>query len=99
MQEMIGKGERGGGVAICLLCTLFCLLLSCTAKRVALPTYEGVDPRDELARRNSVESIRSTFSIEFERDGGVLRGDAALELTQTTLDMRVYSLGFLVAEV
>ncbi len=78
---------------------LFTGLLSCSTKRLEIPTYEGVDPRYELARRDRVESIQSTFSIEFEKKGGTIKGDAALSLTPEALELRVYSLGFLVAEV
>ena len=78
---------------------LLAVLLSCSTKRIEIPTYEGVDPRYELARRDTVGSIRSTFSIQFEKDGGTVKGDAALSLTPDSLELRVYSLGFLVAEV
>ncbi|MGD0884982.1 MAG: hypothetical protein ABSA46_08955 [Thermodesulfovibrionales bacterium] len=52
-----------------------------------------------MVRRDNVASIQSTFSIEFERDGGVIKGDAALQVTPDALSLRIYSLGFLVAEV
>jgi len=78
---------------------LFVLALSCSAKRVEMPSFEGVDLKDELAKRNTIQSLTSTFSIEYEKDGGVVKGDAVLKLTQETLELRVYSLGFLVAEV
>jgi hypothetical protein len=98
----LSRGKRQGAeewVLFCILCCLFSLLLSCSTKRIEIPIYEGVDPREELAKRDNVESIRSTFSIEFERDGGVIRGDAVLHLTSDALTLRIYSLGFLVAEV
>jgi len=78
---------------------LFAGLLSCSTKRLEIPVYEGLDPRYELARRDRVESIQSTFTIEFEKNGGIIKGDAALNLTQEAMELRVYSLGFLVAEV
>ncbi|HTR44645.1 MAG TPA: hypothetical protein VMH06_02960 [Thermodesulfovibrionales bacterium] len=75
------------------------LVLSCAPKRVEMPSFEGVTLEDELARRCAVQALTSTFSIEFEKDGGVVKGDAVLKLTPETLELRVYSLGFLVAEV
>jgi hypothetical protein len=93
------KGAEERAAALCILCCLFSLILSCSTKRVEIPTYEGIDPREEMVKRDNVASIQSTFSIEFERDGGVLKGDAALQITPDALTLRIYSLGFLVAEV
>lgn len=101
------RSERGGGrpknkfrhtLPFASLLSII-LLMSCVAKRVGIPTYEGVDPRGELSKRENTESIRSTFSIEFERDGETIRGDAALYLTRDSLTLRVYSFGFLVVEI
>ncbi|HET6516200.1 MAG TPA: hypothetical protein VFG09_13650 [Thermodesulfovibrionales bacterium] len=75
------------------------LIGSCSTKRIEVPTYEGVDPGEELAKRGNIRSIRSTFAIEFEKDGGTVKGDAVLRLTSDALDLQVYSLGFLVAEI
>ena len=93
-----GGGLWRGGKSL-VLCIFLFLAMSCATKRVEIPTYEGIDPRDALAGRDSVQSMRSTFAIEFERDGGLIQGEGALTLTADGLDLRVYSLGFLVAEV
>ncbi len=94
---------RGGGMdgwaVFYLLCSVFFLLLSCSPKRVEMPTFEGVDVRDELSKKERIQSVTSTFHIEFERDGSIIRGDAALRLTADSLDLQVYSFGFLVAEI
>ncbi|MBI4689408.1 MAG: hypothetical protein HY754_03945 [Nitrospirae bacterium] len=77
-----------------------CLLLfSCTTKRVEMPDYEGVNVRDVITKLNDIESVEATFSVEIERNDSTITGDAALELTDHTLALRIYSLGFLVAEV
>ena len=81
-----------------VLCS-FVLLISCAPKRVEIPTYEGVDPRDVLSSMEAVTAMESTFSLEFEKDGNLMRGDAVLRLAPDFLDLQVYSLGFLVAEV
>lgn len=81
-----------------VFCSLV-LLISCAPKRVEIPTYEGLDPRDVLSSKESVKAIEATFSIEFEKDESRMRGDAVLRLTPDSLDLQVYSLGFLVAEV
>lgn len=80
--------------------TILCMLtVSCAAVKVEVPTYEGRDIRDELAGRELIRSMVSTFEIEAERVGQVMKGDAVLRMTRETLDLQVYSLGFLVAEV
>lgn len=85
----------------CLLPAVYCLLFltSCTTKRIELPNYEGLDVREVIAERNGIESVAATFSVEFEKNDSTITGDAALELTDNSLDLRIYSLGFLVAEV
>jgi hypothetical protein len=98
------KGERGKNglpffTPLLLLVLLLSGVVSCSPKRLELPSYEGVDPREEMAKRGHIKSIQSTFSIEFERNGSSVRGDGVLKLTPDSLDLQVYSLGFLVAEV
>lgn len=83
---------------------LFCssallLLSSCSAKRVELPNYEGSDIKKTIAERNNIKSVEATLYVEFEKDDSIITGDAAFELTDETLDLRIYSLGFLVAEL
>lgn len=75
------------------------LLTSCSTKRVELPDYEGGDLKKIIAERSSIKSVAATFYVELEKDDGIITGDAALELADDTLDLRIYSLGFLVAEL
>lgn len=84
----------------CLLSTVYCLLLaSCATKRVELPDYTGVDIKTIIAERSSIKGVTATFSVEFEKDDSITTGDAALELTDKTLTLRIYSLGFLIGEL
>lgn len=104
MSSLARDGMQGGGrthslFMFAILFSFVFLLASCTAKRVEVPTYEGADIQTVLSSKGAVRLIDSNFSIEFERDGGVLRGDAVLKLTPDALDLQVYSLGFLVAEI
>lgn len=64
-----------------------------------MPVYEGADPADVLSTRDTIREMEATFSIEFEKDGSLMRGDAVLRLTPDMLDLQVYTLGFLVGEV
>lgn len=86
--------------ATCISCAVLSLLfISCATKKLEIPTYVGVDPRMVLAEREHIRVVESTFSIEFEKEGSVMEGEGALRLTPDSLDLQVYSLGFLVAEV
>lgn len=93
------KSRREGVLFFLFLSFLVCFLMSCAAKKVEIPIFEGIDLKEMLAERESVKSLESTFYIEFERDGSIMKGDAILRLTPETMDLQVYSLGFLVAEV
>jgi hypothetical protein len=84
---------------VCSLLIFFILFTSCAAKRIEIPTYEGADVLSVLSAKETIRAIDSQFSIEFEKDGSVMRGDAVLKVTPTNLDLQVYSFGFLVAEV
>ncbi|MDP2277372.1 MAG: hypothetical protein Q8K51_04025 [Nitrospirota bacterium] len=84
-----------GLISIVLLFFLF----SCTAKRVELPDYEGVDVRTVITERKSIKGVNVTFHIEFEKNDSTIAGDAALELTDETLDLRIYSFGLLGLEL
>ncbi len=104
MRLSLAEGKERGAVRTrfvgvsALFCAFF-LLVSCATKRIEIPTYEGVDVLSVLFARASAKAIDSSFSIEVEKDGSAMRGDAVLKLTPGTLDLQVYSLGFLVAEV
>lgn len=86
--------------ALFLLVIVSCLFLtSCAAKKIELPDYEGIDIKEIIAGHSSIESVEATFSVEFEKGESVMTGDAALELSDKSFSLRIYSLGFLVAEI
>ncbi len=72
---------------------------ACAQKGIVIPVREGIDLRDELNRMGSITSLDAGFTIEFLRGENTMKGDAVLRLTPEDLDLRVYSLGFLVSEV
>jgi len=79
-------------------CILF--LCSCTAKRVELPVYEGIDVREALSSKNNISSVDSTFSITFEKDDSEIRGDGVVNMARNgNMTMRIYSFGFLAFEL
>jgi hypothetical protein len=73
--------------------------LSCAPKLLELPDYEGVDVKTVIAERKNIKGVNATFHIEFEKNDSTMTGDAALTLTEKTLDLRIYSMGFLMAEI
>lgn len=80
--------------------SIILLSLSCVAKRVEMPVYEGVDFREILSSRNNISSIDTTFSITFEKDDTEIRGDGVLNILKNgDMTMRVYSFGFLAFEM
>jgi hypothetical protein len=80
-------------LAACILCA------SCAQNVITVPDREGIDLRDELIRRGGIAAIDATFTIEFEKDGSTMKGDAVLRLTTDDLNLRIYSLGFLASEI
>jgi len=80
--------------------SIILLSLSCAAKRVEMPVYEGVDFREILSSRNNISSIDTTFSITFEKEDTEIRGDGVLKVLKNgDMTMRVYSFGFLAFEM
>jgi len=82
-----------------LFLTVCILLVSCAPKVIAVPEREGIDLRDELIRKGGIFAIDATFTIEFEKGGSTMTGDAVLRLTPDDLNLRIYSLGFLASEI
>lgn len=74
-------------------------LFSCSVKHVEMPSYEGVDIKDVIAERSKIKSVEAVFSVEFERGNNLTTGEAAVDITEKVLDMRIYSSGFLVGEI
>lgn len=95
------KTKKVFSSALLLFCTSALLLLaSCAStKKLELPDYTGVDVRKVIAGHSSVKGVNATFHIEFEKNDSTMTGDAALTLTEKTLDLRIYSMGFLMAEI
>ena len=78
---------------------LFCPYYPVLPREVELPDYEGIDVRTVITERSSIKGVNATFHVEFEKTDSTIAGDAALTLTDRTLDLRIYSMGFLMAEI
>lgn len=75
------------------------LLSSCSVKKPALPDMSGVPFSNHIAALNQIKIINASMGMGYEAGEITMSGDAALELTGSSLDMRIYHLGFLAAEI
>ncbi len=80
-------------------CCLLLAFVSCAPKHVEMPSYERVDLNGALSELNSIKSIEAVLSVDYEKGDSAMSGDASLVLSENTLDLRLYYLGFLAGEV
>jgi hypothetical protein len=85
------------------LISMILLSTACAARKIEkreLPSYEGRAFREVLSERNRIRDIETKFSVLFEKKDSEIRGDAALDISQSgDMSLRVYSLGFLAMEL
>ncbi|MDI6802156.1 MAG: hypothetical protein QMD01_08945 [Thermodesulfovibrionales bacterium] len=86
--------------AFCLFSAL-CILssVSCAPKHVVMPSYEGVSLEKILIELKDISAIEAILSIEYEKNDDAMSGDALLTLSENSLNLRLYYLGFLAWEV
>lgn len=96
----VSSGERPSPKLVFWLLALTCAaVVSCGLKRVELPSFEGISLAAALSELNRTTSIEAVLSVEYEKRDGLMNGDAFLRLSDTTLALRLYYLGFLAGEV
>ena len=85
------------------LISIVLLSTACAARKIEkieLPSYEGRAFREVLSERNGIRDIETKFSVLFEKKDSEIRGDAALDISQTgDMSLRVYSMGFLAMDL
>src|SRR5512135_255238 len=85
------------------LISMILLSTACAAGKIEkreLPSYEGRAFREVLSERNGIRDIETKFSVLFEKNDSEIRGDAALDISQSgDMSLRVYSLGFLAMQL
>jgi len=94
------RGRRIGtvpGLLTGVLCLLF--LISCTPKRVEIPSMEGVALKERLSGLGEIISIEAVLEVDYEKSGGIMRGDGALSVSEDNLTLRMYYHGFMVGEI
>jgi|SRR5208283_632530 len=84
---------------ILFLVFLVLLTVSCAAKHVELPSYEGISLENAMSQLGKISSIEAGLAIEYEKNEASLSGDAFLTVSRDTLNLRIYYLGFLAGEV
>ena len=77
---------------------ILAVLSACAPKRAEIPVFTG-GIGDLIAERSKTDSLEALVSLVIEKKDGNISGDAFIELTPKTLSMRVYTLGFLSAEL
>jgi hypothetical protein len=84
----------------CWVILLSCAgLFSCAPKHVEIPSFEEIPLDAALSELQRTASIEAVLSVEYEKNDGVMNGDAILRLSDNSLTLRLYYLGFLAGEV
>ncbi len=85
-------------IVIAALCLLSA---SCAPTHITMemPSYEGVPLESALSELNRITSLEAIFTIEYEKNDSSMSGDASLHLSENSLTLRIYYLGFLAGEV
>jgi hypothetical protein len=74
-------------------------IVSCAPKHVEMPSFEGMPLEAALGELRSIKSVESVLSVEYEKNDGRLSGDAMMKLSDESLTLRVYYMGFLTGEI
>jgi len=73
-------------------------VVSCAPKQVIAPSYEG-NLNDLLTKLNDTKTIEAVLAIDYEKNDSTMSGDASLNISDNSLLLRIYYLGFLAGEV
>jgi len=74
------------------------LFVSCAPKYAEKPSREGMSLADIMTKMNTVRSIEAVLAIDYEKNDATMSGDAHLDISPSSLDLRIYYLGFLYGE-
>lgn len=95
------KRQKTTNLLFWLLASIFCILLlsSCAPKIVERPAPARITLNDLLARLNTIQSVEAVLAIDYEKGDSVMSGDGFLNVSDDSLNLRIYYLGFLAGEV
>lgn len=83
-----------------LLLIFFMLVPSCSSRYVHIPDLGEKITLDEMIKRlNNINNMEALLSVEYESKDSSMSGDALLEISRDSLNIRIYYLGFLVGEI
>ncbi|HAK87498.1 MAG: hypothetical protein A2077_02510 [Nitrospirae bacterium GWC2_46_6] len=78
---------------------LVLLLVSCAPKHVEVPSYERADLNETISELKKIRTIEAVLSVDYEKGDSAMSGDASMNLSEKSLDLKLYYLGFLAGEV
>lgn len=82
-----------------VLYSFLLLLFSCSTKNVSMPSIEEISMDEMMKKLKKINNIEAVLAIDYESLNSSMSGDASLNLSKDSLDLRVYYLGFLVGEI
>jgi hypothetical protein len=87
-------------IALLLCCSaaLF-FTVSCAPKHIEMPTHEGIGIREAIAELKNTKAVEAVLLVQYEKNDSAMSGDASVSITENSLDMRLYYLGFLAGEI
>lgn len=78
---------------------LLLLTSSCAPRYIETPSYGDVPIEIALSDLKNILSIEAILSVEYKNKDSAMSGDALLTLSENTLNIRLYYLGFLAGEI
>lgn len=74
---------------------LLVVIVSCTPRHVEIPSFPELNLNSHLAELSNIHTIEAVLQLEYEKGTILMNGDASLTLSENSLDLKVYYLGFL----
>ncbi len=74
---------------------LLCLMVSCAPRHVETPSFHDIDLNGHFVELSKINTIEAVLSLEYEKGDSLMNGDASLTLSENSLELKIYYLGFL----
>src|SRR5208337_4741971 len=100
-QDQVVSSKGFSVFSLWLLATGYLLLalVSCAPKYAEKPSREGMSLAAIMTKMNTVRTIEAVLAIDYEKNDATMSGDAHLDLSPSSLNLRIYYLGFLYGEL
>ena len=86
-------------VLLILCSSALFLIVSCAPKHIETPTHEGIGIKEALAELKNTKAVEAVLLVQYEKGDSAMSGDASITVTENSLIMRLYYLGFLAGEI